>query len=178
MTFRFRTAEEFQPEPELTWGTFDQVDDLEQQWDWRMDAGQLDSSQSELYTAVLLSLFTDARAPDELQLEQLTGGTDRRGWWANVVDVRTDEGEVEMGSLLWTLRRSPLTEEVRRKHEDYARQSLTHLVKNEVVARMEIDAIIRPERDGIDLDIRLFSKDGSRMFDQKFGYAWRRTVGG
>jgi phage gp46-like protein len=92
------------------------------------------------------------------------------------VDIRTDEGEVELGSLLWTLRRSPLTEEVRRRHEDYARQSLEHLLKNEVVARMEVVATIREQRDGIDLDIRLYSQDGSKAFDQKFGYAWKRTL--
>ena len=62
-------------------------------------------SDDGLETAILVSLFTDARVREE---ELPSGHTWRRGWWGDAVD---DEPDVT-GSKLWTLRRSKATQEV------------------------------------------------------------------
>ena len=60
-----------------------------------------------LYTAVVISLFTDARARAEDELPPELDGEDRRGYWGDGL-----EGE-SVGSRLWLLAREKDTARVR-----------------------------------------------------------------
>jgi len=83
-----------------------------------------------LQTAVLLSLFLDARArPDD--------GAEghRRGW---VGDAFTPEDRV--GSRLWLLKREKQTEETRRRAEDYANEALAWLVEAKLATSVSVTA--------------------------------------
>jgi phage gp46-like protein len=60
--------------------------------DWAIVGGDI-ATGSDLQTAVILSLFTDARAPDTYK----PGSSDRRGWWGNRYS------QTPWGSLLYTL---------------------------------------------------------------------------
>lgn len=65
--------------------------------DWSFSNGDL-TTGNDLQSAVLISLFTDGRAPDDYV--PTDGTNDRRGWWADTYEDRP------IGSLLWTLERS------------------------------------------------------------------------
>lgn len=76
------------------------------------------ATESALRTAVVLSLFTDARARADDGAEG-----DRRGW---IGDAFAPEDR--FGSRLWLLRREKHTEETRRRAEDYATEALAWLL--------------------------------------------------
>jgi phage gp46-like protein len=83
-----------------------------------------------LQTAVVLSLFTDARArPDD------GAEGDRRGW---VGDAFTPEDRY--GSRLWLLKREKHTEETRRRAEDYANEALAWLVEAKLATSVSVTA--------------------------------------
>jgi phage gp46-like protein len=65
--------------------------------DWQIVNGDLKAG-SDLESAVLLSLFTDARASDDYVLP--AGDDDPRGWWG------TDYIGYEIGSRLWQYKRA------------------------------------------------------------------------
>ncbi len=95
-------------------------------------------------TAVIISLFTDKRAPDDAVIPD--GSTNRRGWWGDVVaEVPGDE----IGSLLWLLERVTLTAENMRLAQDYASDALAWFVTDGVaksvtvtVTRMSLEAAL------------------------------------
>lgn len=87
-----------------------------------------------LQSAVLISLFSDARAPDDVELP---AGEDRRGWWGdNYADI---EGDAD-GSLLWLLRREKQTPQVLQRARTYARQALTWMLDDGVARQVDIEA--------------------------------------
>ncbi|WP_050801411.1 phage GP46 family protein [Gluconobacter morbifer] len=68
--------------------------------DWFVSAGSLATAQNGYDTrknAILLSLFTDRRAPDDLKMK------DPRGWWGDTYSGRP------IGSWLWLLFRTKIT---------------------------------------------------------------------
>lgn len=129
--------------------------------DWTVSGGAL-ASGNDLATAVLLSLFTDRLAnPDDVIPD---GGTDPRGWWG-------DDGEdVLIGSRLWLLDRSKLTEEVASRARDYAAEALQWLQDDGVVADTEIlTQITFPSMLG--MQVTLTRPDG-RQVVFKYSWAW------
>lgn len=84
-------------------------------------------SAQDLYTAVLISLFTDAEAPADAVIPD--GSNDRRGWWAGPI-----------GSLLWLLERSKATPDLPARVKNYIEQALQWLLDDQVVAAIEVTA--------------------------------------
>lgn len=88
-----------------------------------------------LRTAILISLFTDARAraddplPDE--------GADRRGWWGNAHSPVTGR---ELGSRLWLLGREKLTPPVVERARGYAAEALAWLKDDGIVSALTVEA--------------------------------------
>lgn len=99
--------------------------------DWSVVGDDLDTSDP-LQTAVLLSLFTDARAPDSLEIYS----QDRRGWWGTTYLGR------EIGSLLWTLYRAIKSDgtAVLRRAESYASTALQWLIDDGIAASVSVTA--------------------------------------
>ncbi|MCA3418093.1 MAG: phage GP46 family protein [Roseomonas sp.] len=107
--------------------------------EWKSTVGAADlalastgalASETALQTAVVLSLFTDARArPDD------GAEGDRRGW---VGDAFTPEDRY--GSRLWLLKRQKQTEETRRRAEDYANEALAWLVEAKLAISVSVTA--------------------------------------
>lgn len=85
-----------------------------------------------LPTAVLVSLFSDGRAPADLALP--VGETSRRGWWGE------DDGD-RFGSLLWLLDREKITAATLARLGAYARQALAWMVEEGIAARVDATAI-------------------------------------
>lgn len=88
-----------------------------------------------LETAVLVSLFTDRRAPAEYALPE--GETDRRGWWA---DAYADQAGDEIGSWLWLLGWRKQEESTRLLAEQWAAEALQWLIDDGVATAVEVVA--------------------------------------
>ncbi|MBS4046194.1 MAG: phage GP46 family protein [Alphaproteobacteria bacterium] len=92
--------------------------------------------EAQLYNAVVISLFTDARAKpdDRLPDEPRTGAVpatlyrDRRGW----------HGDAKIGSRRWLLYREKQVPEVLQRLEEYDREALQWLITDKVVSSIDI----------------------------------------
>jgi len=102
-----------------------------------------------LETAVLISLFTDARAgaDDALPAESSEG---RRGWWGDAVPMI--EGH-RLGSRLWLLEREKITVETLRRAEEYGREALAWMLEAGIASRIEALAEVQGARLALRLTI-------------------------
>lgn len=117
-----------------------------------------------LQTAVVISLFTDARA-DESVDQSTVGDDDPRGWWGDL----GDPDGVNYGSLLWTLRREKITNRTLALAEEYCRDALQWMIDDEIAERIGIQV----ERAGIyqiNIGIDIF-KPGQRD-PLRYNYLW------
>lgn len=89
-----------------------------------------------LHSAVIMSLFTDARASADEQpnLRQ------RRGYWG---DIELD-GDTSLGSKLWLHQRSKLTRQTVLQVQETAQQALDWLVEDGHVAAVRVVAERQP----------------------------------
>lgn len=105
-------------------------------------------------TAILISLFTDARAADDEALPELGG--DRRGWWGDAFarDARPDAGTARdvgrIGSLLWLLSRSKITARTLAQAQQACEEALSWLVRDGIASavRVVVEAQVRPQTSG------------------------------
>lgn len=88
-----------------------------------------------LESAVAISLFLDARATAGDELPE--GETDRRGYWG---DEFIENGSI--GSKLWLLDRSPLTEPNLRLAEQFAREALAWMVTERVASAVDVQVSV------------------------------------
>lgn len=148
--------------------------------DWVIVGGAFDSS-SDLETAVLLSLFTWARASEDDELPYK--GADRKGWWGNL-DGEALHGMRELGSKLWLLARRTQTEETRQDAIRYAAEALKWMKDMALVARIDVDAQWvalgqkAANKSGfLGLLIKLYDADGDEVFDRRYAWAWNQIQG-
>ena len=141
-----------------------------------LDQGQLLADQG-LRTAVMISLFTDARAPDDAALPE--AGQDRRGWWGDV--LATDAGPMagsaadpdRIGSLLWLLSRAKVTPAVLAEAREHAEAALAWLVRDGVARAVRV--IATAERAGavpdvLALAVEIDRPDGPGR--QRWDFTW------
>lgn len=102
-------------------------------FDLQIENGDL-KFDSGLETAVIVSLFSDARVSDE-QLPQ--GATFKRGWFGSKLS-NIDQDNI--GSRLWTLEREKVLPEVLRKYEDYCREALKWLIEDGIASSIKVQA--------------------------------------
>lgn len=88
-----------------------------------------------LRTAIVISLFSDARAGDDDELP--AGETDPRGWWGDVLGALPND---VTGSKLWLHLREKQLPSVLRVIEDDARKALGWLVEDGLAKRVECRA--------------------------------------
>lgn len=134
-----------------------------QGFDIALDAatGQLVTDDG-LTTAVLISLFTDARAAADDALPDPAGA--RRGWWG---DALAADGQ-PWGSKLWLLRREKCTAATAARAQAYAAAALAWLVRERIAARVEVEAEALPAEQRIALAITIVRPAGERV-----EYRWR-----
>lgn len=114
-----------------------------------------------LETAVILSLFCDARAePSELP----PGVSDRRGWCA---DALNEDGD-RIGSKLWLLSREKVIPETIRRAREYCEQALAWMVKDGVASAVKVESE-RYGLEGIAVEVDVYKPDGSSA---RFDYVW------
>lgn len=91
-----------------------------------------------LRTAILASVWTDARATDDDLRRFGYEGADPRGFWADsIVPAVADDNT---GSLLWLLARAKQTEETRRIARDMVAAALNWLVDDKLAKSIEVIA--------------------------------------
>lgn len=134
----------------LTWNDFG-ADIAIENGDLRADEG--------LATAVLVSLFTDARAPSVDLLPE--GATGLRGWWG---DFDSDE---PTGSLLWLINREKVIPETAEKAREYCVEALRWLIDEEIAESYEVDVkLIKLYYMQITIAVR-------RGTAQRYDYLWQ-----
>lgn len=173
-TISFREAEADGPAVPLDWDTL-QVggDGLAFDWalaprDGRADSGGL-VSRAALATAIVLSLFTDARAPDGWRPEVV----DRRGWWG---DGLADEGTEPFGSWLWTVIDNGVADEATaRAAEIEAERALAWLVRDRVAASVSVTAAVAPADARMSLAVTVAAVTGETLHDRTYDILWRQV---
>lgn len=175
---RVRIDEGASPQPILLWDSV--WNPAEGYADWAiasaaegLNRGGLQAT-SALATAVTDALFTDVRCPEDHPLRYLAGD-DLRGWWGDGVDVRTDLGEAQLGSLLWLLERAPLTSDiVERWAPTIVQDALAPLLRQGAVVRIETDVVANELKSRLEIFVRLFGRDGTKVFDQRLDAIWQQ----
>lgn len=119
-----------------------------------------------LDSAIRLSLFLDARAREGDELPDGTGafGEDLRGWWGSA--FLSDSGE--LGSRLWTLKRSALTNETRQRARDYCLEALRWLEELGIARSVKVETEV--EGRGL-LKIGVIV-ERAREAPARFSYLW------
>ncbi|HUO23113.1 MAG TPA: phage GP46 family protein [Caulobacteraceae bacterium] len=114
-------------------------------------------------TAVIISLFTDKRAPDDVALPDNSG--DRRGWWS---DAYAEIPGDQIGSLLWTLGRSKQTTDVLTKAQGYAQDALQWLVDDGAASAVAV-VTSYPRRGWMNIAVTIARPSGTSRYD----FMWR-----
>ena len=120
-----------------------------------------------LYTAVLISLFTDARANEDDVLPGVLLSEDfpdRRGWWGDETSERANDS---VGSRLWLLERAKKTEENLRKTETYVREALQWMLDEDIASKINVKA----EMGSLNFSVDILRKDGNSV-SFKFQDVW------
>lgn len=121
-----------------------------------------------LRTAILISLFSDARAAADEPLP--TAGGDRRGWWGDAFSAPGNG----LGSKLWLLARSKITPQVIARARDHARAALAWLIEDGVAKSIEVEAVaLAPGTLAIGVAIERPSGPGRQRFD----FTWNASTG-
>jgi len=179
MALRVRIGEADRPQPQLLWDTRWYRDRGAGDWaladaSEKQNVGGL-SAQSALHTAIILALFTDRRIPDDHPLRKLVEG-DPRGWWGNDIDVRSDMGEVELGSLLWVFERSYLNEDIRLQCEAIAQEALQCLIDQGAAVRIDVQAFTEQAFNRLDLAVQVYARDGLQIYSRRFDDVWAQVA--
>lgn len=129
--------------------------------DWQLAGPDL-AKGTDLETAVIISLFTDARADPDDVIPDGTGNP--RGWWGDTGRPR------RIGSKLWLLSRAKETEETRLRAQDYCEAALAWLTEDGVAASVDVVAAwqAQPGRLGVTVTITEPNGDVSN-----YQWAWK-----
>lgn len=136
--------------------------------DLQIEKGDL-ALDSGLRTAVLLSLFTDARAGSE---ELPPGETWRRGYWADELAETLNDRH---GSKLWLLTREKQTPEVAERAREYCLEALQWLIDDGIAASVSVSTGFF-SRGSLGIEIEIVRPGGDRSAF-RFDYLWRALEG-
>ena len=120
---------------------------------------------SPLERAVIISLFTWRRADPDDKLP----GSSKYGWWGDTyAEVKGDR----IGSKLWLLMRSKLTNEVLAQAKEYAEESLQWLIEDQVAKSVTVEV----ERGGLDqLNLKaIIAKPDKSELNLRFQNVWEK----
>ena len=121
-------------------------------------------------TAVLISLCSNARAAED---DPLPDSTDTRsGWWGSEVL------DLEIGSRLWLLGRSKLTDETFSRAEEYIKEALQWMIEegaaDEILCTVEKDTT---QLNRLKFTVMIVRKDNKNIFFN-FYTNWRFQIYG
>lgn len=126
-------------------------------------------SDDGLTTAVIISLFTDARANDDDVLPDSLAGEqfpDRRGCW---MDETSEKENDSIGSRLWLLERSAITPEVLVASRQYVLEALQWMVDDGIAS--EIQCVTEQIEDHVHFEVTIIRNTGESVSYQ-FDALW------
>lgn len=127
----------------------------EELYDWRIDAVGDISTEDQLETAILVSLFTDLRAsPGQVPVPQ-----QRRGW---IGDLETPDDP--QGSHLWLLEQARLDTNAASLARAYAETALSWLVRDNIAVRLGVRTIIEDLKLTLAIDIERPNSRSETMY--------------
>lgn len=132
--------------------------------------GRLETDDG-LRTAMIVSLFTDARAHEDDALPD--AGGDPRGWWGNAYPAEDGGDAFELGSRLWLLEREKLTPRTIERARAYAAEALAWLKDRGVVSAL----IVRAARMGdqtLAIAVEVERPEGPSR--QVYDFTWEASV--
>ncbi len=130
--------------------------DLDHGIDLALDNALL-AADDGLETAVILSLFSDARAKEDDALP--LGQTDRRGWWADAYPAADDD---RFGSRLWLLRAAKQLQQSLNTAKQYAEEALAWLIADGVASSVDVETFI-PRDEVMGMLVRIHRPDGTQV---------------
>lgn len=117
-----------------------------------------------LIDAVLISLFTDARAqPQDLPDDA------KRGWWGNNIEPRP------IGSRLWTLQRRAITETLIPEVKQICTEALSWMVEDGIAKSLDV-LVERVRLQAIGVEILITQSDNTSIrlsFDNLWSAIWQ-----
>ena len=127
----------------------------------------IDNDKSDpLVRAVIISLFTWRRAHDDDVLPN--AGMSRMGWWGDSFPPVAND---RIGSRLWLLARSKLTDSTAQQAQDYAEEALQWLIDDGVAARVDVSAT-RMGLSTLALTCTVLNRSGAVMARLQFANLW------
>ena len=132
--------------------------------DWIMAGPGLDTGQ-DLESAVLVSLFTHATKPPDLQVAP--GLDDPRGWWGDAYE------DSPIGSLLWTLRRAKKTLQTLRLAEHYTMDALGWMIEDGIASDIAVTA---EWQNRTRLALRIIIRAPAGAIIGNYRYAWEVDI--
>ena len=119
---------------------------------------------SGLETAIVVSLFSNARAP----ASQIETPTKRGGWVGNI--LTSDTGR-QVGSRLWTFDQSRLTPDIMNQVSVAAQESLSWMVEDGLAKTVNAQATKVAERK-VTIDVQIVTITGK---EERYSLLWRNT---
>jgi len=104
------------------------------------DSGDLVLEQG-LFSAIIISIFTDGRAADEDILPNILD-TNRRGWWGDLINPPVQNDKI--GSRIWLLERSKTLPEVLVQAKEYIKESLQWIIDDGLASEIKIEVERQP----------------------------------
>jgi phage gp46-like protein len=132
--------------------------------------GQLVTDEG-LRTAILMSLFTDARARADDPLPH--DGADLRGWWGNGFARADGLASADIGSRLWLLEREKLTFAVLARAKAYVAEALAWMIEAGVVSALDVE-VARLDDQSLAIAVRVDRPEGPAR--QRFDFKWERSL--
>lgn len=117
-------------------------------------------------STILASLFSDQRAEPFQQPNNLQ----KRGWWGDLIG---DVANYQLGSQMWVLEQSRLTQDTLNKAEDFARNALLWFVEQGIAQSVEVTGSFI--ENGIRLEIIMIRENN--IVETRFYDVWINTGG-
>lgn len=132
-------------------------------------------------TAILISLFTDARASEDAALPE--DGDDRRGWWGDQFaagagpDAGTSEDRNRIGSLLWLLGRAKATTANLQLARQSAEAALGWIVRDGIASGVSVEVEaqrIEGVRQRLAIGVKLDRPKGPSR--ERYDFTWEASI--
>lgn len=124
-----------------------------------------------LETAVLVSLFSDARATEDM-IPTIDRDGDLRGYWG---DVRGTAPGDSTGSLLWTIRRAKQLSRTLADAKGYAEAALRWMVEDQVASSVVVNASY-PQLGWMLLEVLIYRPQSSNPVVFRYNYQWSSQI--